>query len=108
VALAACVAKVPADSSGAHFKLTNIGKNGDVCEVLTDGTGEPVKIRGSIFSKGNPGCAAAQAYTRGKITATDDLVITSTSAQVHWRKSGYINIRVTKYGNRSHGWVPAQ
>ena len=103
--LAACVAKLPADTSGNHFKLTDIGKNGDACRVLTDGTGIPVKIRGSIFTTGDKGCAAAQAYTDGKIVGTDIMEVTATRAKVGWSGSGYMDIQVTKYGNRRHIWV---
>jgi len=107
VLLAACVAKVAPDQSGSYFKLTNIGKNGDVCQVLTDGSGTPVKIRGSIFSKGDNGCTAAQAYTQGKIVGANIMEVTSSRAKVGWKNSGYMDIQVTKYGNRRHIWVPA-
>jgi hypothetical protein len=93
------------DENNSYFKLTNIGKDGNVCEVLTDGGGDPVKIRGSIFTKDDTGCAAARAYTDGRIVGVNIMEVTATQAKVGWKNSGYMNIRVNQYGQRRHAWI---
>jgi hypothetical protein len=103
--LAGCVQKLPQDAKGDYLTLINVGKNGDVCEVLTDGGGKPVSIRGSVFAKPGDGCIKAKAYTSLSIKQPDELRVTPMGAEVYWRKSGMIKITVTKYGLRRHVWI---
>ena len=95
--LAGCVQKLPQDAGGNYLKFTNIGQNGDVCEVVTDGTGKPIAIRGSIFAKQSNGCVKVQTYTPQKIKHADILTVSRTGADIGWKKSGTIKIIITKY-----------
>jgi hypothetical protein len=103
--LAGCVQKLPQDAGGDYLTFTNIGKNGDVCEVITDGAGKPIAIRGSIFAKKSNGCVKVQTYTSNTIKHADILTVTGTGAEIGWKKSGKIKITINKYGQMRRVWV---
>lgn len=58
-----------------------------------------------MFAKEDPGCKAAQAYTRGKIAPTNVMNIRDDSAEAGWKNSGYLKFSITKYGVRRHTWI---